>query len=217
MAPFKIGRRRFPHKKDAIEFIRSILHSAEIGQPLVDEDETLRELVACHPRAAEKKGKGIRHFTVENAGGYTSRHFTLHRIDGSHTDFSYRRCLMAPSHRNDVLHALRSLVADQIISFRDKLFQQPVTCPLTGKDLTIETCHIDHVYPTTFSYLVSDFCTHKGIDLDTIVLKPSQDNEQTCYLEDEVLAKEWAWYHLIYAELRAIDKEENQRLSNKEN
>jgi hypothetical protein len=48
-------------------------------------------LIARHPRATEKIGAGIRHFTVEHAL-HGTRCFYVTRVDGTRSDFSYLKC-----------------------------------------------------------------------------------------------------------------------------
>jgi hypothetical protein len=86
-------------------FIQELLRSpAErnlgTGFPITDHDSNvfrfLRYLLQQHPEAATKFGTGISHFSIDFAsvGGYPPCwHFTVHRRDGSETDFSYKKCL----------------------------------------------------------------------------------------------------------------------------
>lgn len=64
-----------------------------------DGGKFLNELLQNHPRVAEKVGRGISHFVVEfsTVGSLSrlppSKHFVLHRVDGTSTDFSYNKCI----------------------------------------------------------------------------------------------------------------------------
>lgn len=80
----------FRTKAAALRHFRAMLHhSIPLDQRL------LGELLALHPRAAEKVGPGVEHFYVAGAA-YGSRCFYVKRTDGTRTDFSYLKCLAAP-------------------------------------------------------------------------------------------------------------------------
>jgi hypothetical protein len=83
----------FPTQKAANHFIQQLLNSqppkAIIPEPL---HSFLVALVSRHPRAGEKIGVGIRHFTVEPTL-HRTRCFYLTRTDGTETDFSYFKCV----------------------------------------------------------------------------------------------------------------------------
>ena len=88
-----VGTQHFNKQKDADFFVRELLN----GQPLKvaipePHHSFLCALIALHPRAAEKIGCGIAHFTVEYAL-HGTRCFYLARVDGSKTDFSYLKCI----------------------------------------------------------------------------------------------------------------------------
>jgi Protein of unknown function (DUF3223) len=88
-----IGQTSFETRKAADRFVEDFLY----GQPLkvaIQEPHHsfLRALLSMHPRAEEKIGKGIHHFTVEySVRG--SRCFCLTRIDGTKTDFTFYECV----------------------------------------------------------------------------------------------------------------------------
>ncbi len=91
--PLTIGDTRFESQKAANEFIKDLLHSQPLSTPIAGPDHSfLCALLSRHPRAAEKTGMGIRHFTVE-AAEYGTRCFYLTRIDGTKIDFSTFKCV----------------------------------------------------------------------------------------------------------------------------
>ena len=91
--PLTIGERSFETQKTANLFIKDLLNSQPLKTPVPEPHHSfLRALVARHPRAAEKVGTGIHHFTVEPALGGT-RCFYLTRADGTKTDFSTLKCV----------------------------------------------------------------------------------------------------------------------------
>ena len=91
--PQTIGHLRFDTKGAAEEFIQGILYRYDIKVPVTGDDhEFLMDLLKKHPKAIEKIGVGVKHFTIEPSKGGT-RCFYVTRIDGSHDDFSYAKCL----------------------------------------------------------------------------------------------------------------------------
>ena len=81
----------FPTKRAAKDFFREIRDRYKDGERIAREDDGyLRDLVAVHPEAGLKIGCGISHFTVETDSEFgTTRHFVIHRTDGSSTDVSF--------------------------------------------------------------------------------------------------------------------------------
>lgn len=91
--PLTIGGKQFASQKDAVFFLQELLHKepvcATVREPF---HAFLCDLVARHPRAAEKIGKGIERFTIEPAL-FGTLCFYLHRVDGTRTDFSFMKCV----------------------------------------------------------------------------------------------------------------------------
>jgi hypothetical protein len=91
--PITIGRWAFDSKGAATKHIQEVLYR----RPLLavidgDDHEFLLELLSLHPRASEKIGDGVKHFTVEKAKGGTQC-FYITRRDDSREEFSYGKCL----------------------------------------------------------------------------------------------------------------------------
>jgi hypothetical protein len=88
-----IGTRTFPTKVAARTFIREVLYRHQLLAPITGPDHAfLQELLSKHPRAAEKIGVGVKHFTVAKAKGGTQC-FYITRIDGSWLNFSFENCI----------------------------------------------------------------------------------------------------------------------------
>jgi hypothetical protein len=91
--PLTIGQRSFETRNAAERFVEDLLYSQPLKVALHEPHHSfLRALLAMHPRADEKIGKGVDHFTVEYSvrGG---RCFCLTRIDGTKTDFTFYECV----------------------------------------------------------------------------------------------------------------------------
>ena len=88
-----VDDKQFPTQSAANAFVKDLLNAQPLKTPIPEPHHSfLCALVALHPRAAEKIGSGIRHFTVEHAL-HGTRCFYLTRSDGSKTDFSYFKCV----------------------------------------------------------------------------------------------------------------------------
>jgi Protein of unknown function (DUF3223) len=88
-----IGQRSFETLKAADRFVKDLLYSQPLKVAIQEPHHAfLRALLSMHPRAEEKIGEGIDHFSVENSvrGG---RCFCLTRIDGTKTDFTFYECM----------------------------------------------------------------------------------------------------------------------------
>jgi len=91
--PVIIGEKQFKTQTEANHFLQELLNRQPIKTVIPEPDHSfLCALISRHPRAPGKIGPGIRHFTVELAL-HGTRCFYLTRVDGSHTDFSYFKCV----------------------------------------------------------------------------------------------------------------------------
>ena len=90
--PLTIGGHYFTTQKDAIFFVQRLLKTEPLATVREPFHSFLSDLISRHPRAAEKIGKGIDHFTI-GTGLYGTICFYLHCVHGTRTDFSYLKCL----------------------------------------------------------------------------------------------------------------------------
>ncbi len=90
--PLTIGGKPFETQKAANLFIQELLNSQPLKAAIPEPHHSfLCSLISLHPRAAEKIGEGIGHFSVEHAAHGTLC-FYLTRVDDTRTDFSYFKC-----------------------------------------------------------------------------------------------------------------------------
>ena len=175
---------------------QSILWSGRI----TPEDESfLHELIDRHPDAARKIGAGIDHFEIRKNPKFPGKVFWLVRVDGTETDFSYRRCVNGaePLHRLQVLSALRAVISDQVIDFKRRALTPDARCSLTGAPLNEENVHVDHDPP--FIEIARAFFEEVGVE--TIKLAPSGDGQIGRTLLDPDIARRWADFHRARATL----------------
>lgn len=91
--PLTIGGKRFETQKAANFFIKELLNSHPLKEPIPEPHHSfLCDLISRHPRASEKIGKGIKHFTVEPAL-HGTRCFYLNRVDNTRIDFATGKCV----------------------------------------------------------------------------------------------------------------------------
>ena len=88
-----IGQKSFKTRNAARLFVDDLLYGQPLNEAIQEPHHSfLRALIAMHPRAEEKVGQGIDHFTVVySVRG--RRCFCLTRIDGSKTDFTFYECV----------------------------------------------------------------------------------------------------------------------------
>jgi hypothetical protein len=171
----------------------------------------LCQLVKRHPEAAEKIGLGIKEFKVltnTNYGG-KNRCFYLFRVDGTHTDFSYQKCVATPSLWQEYTDALRAAVMDQLVATREAAFgpSDEILCPLKKTMMTRSVSYVDHVVPDTFAALVERFNDEEWIHEENPPQTEGGDNSCGRRLADKGLEERWRYFHKMNAKLRVISKE----------
>lgn len=218
--PIRIGDRCFPSKFAAVRAIRDLYYRYAAGD-VVDDPEDHRfllDLVYRHPRAEQKVGCGVALFRIEQDEASTigtgrSCHLcVLVRIDGSETDFSYKKCLTPESPRSAFQDACRTAVVSQVQAFRREQFgplgDRYVPCAITGELVGWNDAHIDHHEPR-FEQLVIDFLRRVGWNYRTILLKGYGDGERWKAFADPVHAEQFAEYHREHARLRVTTRAAN--------
>jgi hypothetical protein len=202
--PLIIGDLNFRTKLAAREHIRSILYSVPVGQRVPEPHESfLRDLAAMHPRPDEKFGVGIDHFKV-GPDNYNGICFHLFRTDGTHSDFSFKKCLDGEENqRSLVTSAMRTAIRDQIVSFRTERFiSGEVRCPYNGTVLTTDNCHVDHAAPNTFYVIIDNWLAANGVTVGDVAITPSEDNVMGREMTNSAQIISWAGFHKGQAVLR---------------
>jgi len=212
--PITIGQYDFKTKKAAKDYIRDLRDRYPVdGVEITGCDELfLHDILALHPEASDKIGSGINNFTVETDPEFRrTRHFMIHRADGSCTDFSFNACIDGRNDRADRLESLRRAVEDQIVSFRDDAFSgsTQVICPIDGSTLTPNTCHVDHVSPSTFIVLAERWLASEGITIFDVCITPPADNQVVANMIDADQIISWETFHRSEATLRVVSPRSN--------
>lgn len=195
--PIQLAGTTYPTKKAAAERVQQILRGPT--RDLSGEEHAIvGDLLMRHPEAALKVGPGVARLFVAPApedapGGWNC--FYVERLDGSITDFSYQRCLTPPTHRQDVLAAMRCEVAGQVSVAKARRVGE----------------HMDHRVP--FVELAEGFVKANALQWDEIVVSPTTDNTWTSRLVDRQLAGRWQDYHERCAGLRPKTRPDDFRSS----
>jgi len=211
--PIIIASLTFPTKNAAKEFFRDIRDRYEDDQRISLEDEGfLRDLIAIHPEADTKIGRGISHFSVARDAKFgTTRHFVIHRTDGSHTDVSFHSSIDGRNDRRDRHEALRRAIEGQILDFKASKFSsgENLICPLRRVPITETSYHIDHKPPRTFVELASRWLDAEGFSLMDLAITPPGDNQIVTEMTNSTQLSSWQNFHAQHAELRILSPRGN--------
>ena len=210
---FILGENVFTTKKAVDTHVRNILHSVQIGEPLTGADlDCVSDLLLYHPTCNEKIGVGVASICVQTESNWNTRHFQIVRIDGSTTDFSFKKCITPPTQKTLFQQACRHSVADQIVSFRNRVFEDAigiVYCPVLAVPITPRTSHVDHVPPITFETLVNQFIERKNLNVIDSLVANGNDNCMQTKFADSALQSKWQVFHAENAKLRVVSARAN--------
>src|SRR5690625_7044868 len=91
---YTIGGQRFATKRDVRAHASAVLNRTGLGEVMQGEDELFtRELLAQHPRVAQKHGVGVAAITVAVMPEWGTRNFLVLREDGSVDNWSIKKCI----------------------------------------------------------------------------------------------------------------------------
>lgn len=212
--PIVVGIRPFTQKSEAVEACREILYRYQLGERITRsaDEQFLLDLLDLHPMRDDKIGCGIAHFEVRvNPRFVRQRTFYLVRVDGSETDFSFKKCLSPPTHRKLVLDAMRHEVVPQVFEFAERMYGAgyPVLCAITECVVERADAHVDHDSPT-FLELANRFAVkHGGWEAIDIA---RADRSIGVQLGRGDQANAWREYHRAHARLRIVCVEANLSL-----
>jgi hypothetical protein len=210
---FILGGQVFGTKKAVEAHVRGILHRMPLGVPLADADLLcVFDLLLHHPACDEKIGVGVASICVQTEKNWNTRHFQITRIDNSTTDFSFKKCVTPPTKQTLFKQACRHVVAEQVISFRNRIFDAAggtVFCPILSVPITPHTSHVDHEPPATFEMLVHQFIEFENLNVDAVAIEGLGDNGMQKSFADAVLQFKWQSFHAKHAKLRVVSVQAN--------
>jgi hypothetical protein len=205
---FNIAGYDFDSATAVKKYLRSILNGHPSDTRLVEYDAVFRDLIAMHPRAAEKINGEISHFSI-GPDGWGGRCFHVHRTDGTETDFSFYKCVDGEDRDDLVFKAMRTAVMDQIQQFRDAQLRvgSDVRCPFhTEIILDDRNSHVDHKPPRTFYVLVHQWLASLGMTIADVKISESKDNQTSREMTDPAQLNSWREFHRSNAQLRLTSK-----------
>lgn len=207
-------------KKSAKIKIKSIIDRYSPNSILVGDDfRTISDLIKYHPDSRKKIGPGINGIVVLNVPPYyNSKGFSIIRTDGSQTDFSYNKCLgVSVASKTKFSRAARTAIGQTMIEFKRNIFSgnKTLVCPMTGKQITPGTCHIDHAPPYYFSKIVDMFLLQNRIDVDLVKYKKRGDGSVVIKFDSDDLGEAFIHFHNKLATLRAVDAGWNLKSGNR--
>lgn len=211
--PIIVGEVQFPSQKAALDFARQIRDRYVDGEKITRSDAVfLADLLSLHPEADQKFGVGITHFSVQTDAVFgKTRHFVVHRKDGTSTDFSFKSCIEGSSAKRDALSALREAVAEQITGFKQAAFagKTDVPCAVRGTPTSFRDAHVDHIPPRTYAALVTGWLRHEGLNLEDIAVTLPADNQVLTTMVGKEQMASWQQFHKKHAKLRILCSEAN--------
>lgn len=221
MAKIKAGNKVFTSKKKLLNYCKYVLNSRVDfleGEHL----EVLKGVLELHEDYDSKVGKGdfklgIRPCPVNPR----NRQFYILRSDGTNTDFSYVKCINKPSKATSLKKALRNLVMDQVMGYKEDYFNKNkdyngyVICPVTKLKINKKSSHLDH-YELQFNEIVKLWIEKEGIDTKNITLVKSGDNDYDMDIKEENIRESFYNFHKEHASYRVVlDKVNLQRSPSK--
>jgi len=219
--PIDLGIIQFDTQASCREHFKKMLWNYKLYEQLNETDQALLgRLLLRHPESKEKIGSGIVHFFVAPPPESPSdRCFWLKRADETITDFSYIQCVSgkARPHKQQVMSALRKVVAEDIYDAKSKVFNKlkneegKIICPLTGEWLSWSEIHADHQPPMTFEVIVHTFMQVNRLDWEDIELVPQRDKQSIVRIVNKPLVEDFKDFHNRVADgnIRLISAKKN--------
>jgi hypothetical protein len=201
-----IGSRSFDSKKDATEYVRTLLNTIGLcssvkskGDHLFNE---LHEVLQRHPKAATKLN-GIVDMKIVMNMHLTGKEVHIVKSNGNIEDISWLQCVSGKAHtpQSELLSAMRYSVENQIRTYKENANCVCMEC----KQSTLEQPHVDHVIH--FAKLVKDF--HRTTRLNpptTFATASDHSNRRDFRSEDKAYMDAWIDYHQKNAILRILCK-----------
>lgn len=207
-----VGSVFFKSQKSLKIYVRSILDRYPVGTQLEPIDFLFcQDLLRRHPESVEKIGCGLKSIRVEIHSPWTTKGFTLTRIDGTAEDFSFNTCLsgLGLSSRQLFNKAARHAIFDQIKTLKRSLVSDgSILCSVSGEWLPYCDIEMDH-YPEPLADLIDRYLSVRSLDLSSIQFF---NDGPLCRFQDESIAADFVSWHKDHASLRPLEKGINQAL-----
>lgn len=220
MAKYCIAGIPFATKLQVERHVQAILRRTPVGTLLEGDDLAfMLALLKQHRHASQKLGVGAAGIRVDlNEHWKAWKMFTVVRVDGTETDFSYRACIYPPSRKQDFFDACRQAVVPDILKFKTDYFRdhadvmQRVRCPVTDQLIAWDEAHVDHDSPWPFRDIAEAFLGERAITVDDVELDGGEDGQFQHSFRDSAVATAFRQFHIERACLRVVSKEANLRI-----
>lgn len=200
MPPYRLADRTFRTKGEAVEYVRAVLRTAPVGEPIVD--PLIHALLDTHPNRAEKIAGGVAAIEIM-INEYGARCFGIRRPTRELVAFSFRECFNPSTHIQNAKSALRFEIIDQINEFRDGRL---LVCEITGATLVRETgrpdtVEVDHIPPATFNAMAEWWAEHRMGGWSVVEHHSEAQHRRLTQFDQR---ESWVNFHRRYAKLRLL-------------
>jgi len=229
--PFKIGKKEYKFKKDAIAYYRLILNSYDFGESLNDanyddiidllnynyfnylidiessEQEIEEEVINDKDEEIDENDIVIEDIKVSKVQ-FNNKCFEVFYSNNTSEYISYLMIINNKKYKPEDLFyiACRNSIHQDIHSVKSNYFSKQVNrkvkCQETGILSTWEELVIDHRQPNTLSIIVDRFKEVNKINLDSIEYITDKDNK--FIFKEEELNLKFKLYHKEKATLRIV-------------
>lgn len=207
------------NQSQRLKKFRETLQKYNPNETLIELDKIeMIKLFENHPNWKIKKGVGIKNIKVI-LDYWKRKAFILERIDGSSTDISIITSAKGKSD-NDlqrIKNACRFHITPEILKFKDSIDFSNYKCPITGKLLQRDNCHIDH-YELTFEELFNNWIVTKDVnEISKYLNDHTKDNVvQDMFVNKDIII-DFVTFHNNNTKLRAVSQEANLSILRRKN
>ena len=213
---YLVGGTLYRTKKDLTAAVRSILGAYDPGSRLSPEhfDFLLSLRSAAKPKGDEAN-VGISAVEVRRVPGFERvSAFWFILDDGSARAWSYTETISPPSPLARFRKVCRYAVDDDLRGIkaawlRDNASDGHFICSVTGERVPAGKAHVDHVPPDTFTALIKRFVAERGIDVRSVELPGTPDEEIGRQFPTLEMEADWVAFHREHANLRVISATAN--------
>jgi hypothetical protein len=202
---------QFPTQKAKTERAQQAVNS-NVNGPLTEGRDlnAALALLGTHPEVDDKVGAGVESIEIRPAM-YGTRGFYIQRIDGTGTDFSWKKCVKAPTARDNVRAACREAIRPQIVKYKhDCLVDSAAACELLGVAIDASNSQVHHA-PPMFDTLVDTWVEQHGGYNTVSTACLSGDNVYGNRLRDDHY-DDWTAFHGREAKLMLVHSAANASL-----
>ncbi|MFK5256150.1 DUF3223 domain-containing protein [Propionibacterium freudenreichii] len=188
--PVNLPSKQFPSRKAAKDWVRDEIKDHYGLEEVVTDPlhvAVLFDLLDRDDDADEKVGAGVAEFFIRLTSlgqGHIryvksdARGIWIRRVDGSEDDWSYTSAIDQEGIKSDVKDALRAVINDERLAFRDSAFNAgPVYCDRTGKLIaSLQDAEVRYKDPS-WAQLTESFAKELG-GWDKILLTAGEGRTQ---------------------------------------